>query len=88
MLLGCLGALALSLVLGFADFLLVNSGRYPAFSITTASYKDGGSTDHIGLKYRLHRSHRLDGARGPVITFWLFPLPISGSYHVDRWEPQ
>jgi hypothetical protein len=87
MLFGCLGALALSLVLGFADFFLVYSGKYPAFSPTTAYYKDGGSTTHIGLGYWLHRSHSLDGTRGPVITFWFFPVPISGIYYVDRWQP-
>jgi hypothetical protein len=57
MLFGSLGALALSLVLGFADFLLVYSGRYPAFSTTTVDYFDGGSSGHIGLGDWLHRRH-------------------------------
>ena len=57
------------------DFICIRTIKRPVFMIKTNTYKDGGSTEYVGLFYKVIKCNTIDGDK--TITLGTYGLKYS-----------
>lgn len=83
-----LAVILISIIFFQVDYARVKRGKEPIFSIKIATYLDGGTTDYLGLGYKIINFNRLSGYDEIKIGIWSMQIDdFKEEYEkLEKWQ--